>query len=51
MTLILALNYSARWEIVEAVKKISAEAKDGLLDPETIDSDVINKCIEHQGNS
>ena len=29
LTLVLALNYSARWEIVQAVKKIAAEIEAG----------------------
>ncbi|MBN8651153.1 MAG: isoprenyl transferase [Cytophagales bacterium] len=33
----LALNYSGRWEITEAVKKIAEEAKAGLIKPEEID--------------
>jgi undecaprenyl diphosphate synthase len=40
--LILALNYSARWEIVNAVRKIAAETKKGTLDPSLIDADLIS---------
>jgi undecaprenyl diphosphate synthase len=36
LTLTLALSYSSRWEIIEAVKKISTQVKAGLLDPEAI---------------
>lgn len=36
MTLVLALNYSAKWEIVEAVKKIANAAKNGELEPTSI---------------
>ncbi len=36
MTLNLALNYSSRWEIVDAVKKIAAQVKAGSLNPEDI---------------
>ena len=32
MTLIVAVSYSGRWEIVEAVKKIVNQAKKGLID-------------------
>ncbi len=38
MSLVLALNYSSRWEIVEAVKKISQEVKDGHISIDQIDS-------------
>jgi undecaprenyl diphosphate synthase len=33
----LALNYSGRWEIVEAAKKLAEEAKAGRLKPDEID--------------
>jgi len=36
MTLVLALNYSSRWEIMEAVKKIAGKVKDQVIDPEDI---------------
>ncbi|HJW29911.1 MAG TPA: isoprenyl transferase [Saprospiraceae bacterium] len=37
MTLTLALNYSSRWEITEAMKKAADLATKGLLKPEEID--------------
>ena len=36
MTMVVALSYSARWEITEAAKALAIEAKNGTLDPETI---------------
>ncbi len=45
MTLILALNYSSRWEIVEAVKKIATQVKDGLLSVDNITSDVFSEYL------
>ncbi|MDX1671517.1 MAG: isoprenyl transferase [Balneolaceae bacterium] len=39
--LCLALSYSGRWDITEAVKKIAAEVKAGMLDPEEIDDELI----------
>jgi undecaprenyl diphosphate synthase len=39
LTLILALSYSARWEILEAVRKIAGQVKEGTLDPGKIDMD------------
>jgi len=36
MTLILALNYSARWEIVEAVKQVAKEVKSGKMEIDDI---------------
>ena len=41
MTLVLALNYSGRWEITNAVKQISAAVKAGDLEVENITDDVI----------
>ncbi|HEY1040009.1 MAG TPA: isoprenyl transferase [Bacteroidia bacterium] len=37
MTLVLALSYSSRWEIVKAVKEIAGEVKSGKLDTDAID--------------
>ena len=37
MTLVLALSYSSRWEILEAVKNIAAEVKDDKLSFDEID--------------
>jgi len=36
MTLVLALNYSAKWEILEAVKKMAQKVKKQELQPEDI---------------
>jgi len=36
LTLILALSYSGRWDIMEAVKKIAVQVKEGILSPEEI---------------
>lgn len=45
MTLVLALSYSARWEITEAVRRIAAEAAAGQLKPEQIDEAVISRHL------
>ncbi|MEO5645399.1 MAG: isoprenyl transferase [Bacteroidia bacterium] len=45
MTLILALSYSSRWEIVQATKKIAVQVAEGKLDPETIDAEFISKQL------
>ncbi len=37
LTLILALSYSSKWEIVEAAKKIAEEVQTGILDINSID--------------
>ena len=38
MTLVLALNYSSRWEIVEATKKIALDVHNGFLKVDDIDA-------------
>lgn len=45
MTLVLALNYSSRWEIVEAVKKISKEVQNGNLEIENIDANIFSEHL------
>ena len=42
MTLVLALSYSARWEIVEATKKIAQKVKDGNLEIHAIDTTIFS---------
>lgn len=39
LNLVMALSYSSRWEIVEAVKKIVADVKSGLLEQEGVNQD------------
>ncbi len=38
LTLVLALNYSARWEILRAARTLAAQAAVGHLQPEAIDA-------------
>jgi undecaprenyl diphosphate synthase len=45
MDLILALNYSARWDIIQATKKIAKEVLDKTLDIDEIDETVISKNL------
>jgi len=42
INLILALNYSARWEITKAVKEISEKVKNGKLDSENINEQTVS---------
>ncbi|WBM74756.1 isoprenyl transferase [Saprospira grandis] len=49
MTLILALSYSAKWEIVEAVKRIAAQSKKGELELEDIDEKVVANALSTTG--
>ncbi len=45
MQLCLALSYSGRWDITEAVKHIAHDVKNGDLDPESIDDQVISSYL------
>ncbi|MDP6909334.1 MAG: isoprenyl transferase [Flavobacteriales bacterium] len=45
MTLTLALSYSSRWELTEAMKTIAKNVKSGKLDPDDIDEYVINRHL------
>jgi len=45
LTLVLALSYSAKWEIIRAVQQIASQAKDGDLDPADIDDDTIKQHL------
>ncbi len=42
MTLVLALSYSAKWEIVEAVRNISSKVKSGSLNLDDINDELIS---------
>ena len=46
LTLALALNYGAQDEMVRVMRAIAAEAKNGTLDPETIDSAMIGARLD-----
>src|SRR5438093_1285774 len=41
LTLVLALSYGARTEIVEAIRSVAAKVKQGKLDPEEIDEQTV----------
>ncbi|HAY89088.1 MAG TPA: isoprenyl transferase [Bacteroidetes bacterium] len=45
MTLILALSYSAKWDIVNATKTIAERAKNGEIELEEIDEELINQTL------
>ena len=49
LKLILALSYSGRWEIVEAVKAIAQQVKDGKIDPQGITENVIENYLQTSG--
>ena len=41
MTMVLALSYSSRWELTEAVRQIAREVKEGKLDVNNIQAETI----------
>jgi len=49
MTLVLALNYSARWEITEAMKNIARQAKQGNINPDDINDEMIAANLSTAG--
>lgn len=49
MTLVLALSYSSKWEITEAIRQIAEEAKAGKLDPATITEQTLDGYLGTHG--
>ena len=45
VNLILALSYSARWEIIEAAKAIAKDVSEGKITPEEIDETLFRKHL------
>ncbi len=49
MTLVLALNYSAKWEILHSVKQIAEQVAEGRLSPDQIDESVFEAGLSTKG--
>jgi undecaprenyl diphosphate synthase len=49
MDLVLALSYSSRWEIVDAVKTIARSVKEGKIEPEDIDQELFSNSLSSHG--
>jgi len=45
LNLVMALSYSSRWELVEAVKHIAEDVKDGKLDPLEINQETVRQYL------
>ncbi len=45
MTMVVALSYSSKWEITEAVRSIARRAKEGTLNPEDIEEQSISEAL------
>jgi len=49
LNLIMALSYSSRWELVNAVKNIASDVKAGKIEPENISQDTLQKYLTTSG--
>src|ERR1035437_4515367 len=49
LNLIIALSYSSRWEITMAARKISIDAKNGTLNPDTLTEKDFEKYLNTYG--
>lgn len=49
LTLVLALSYSSRWEIVEAARKLAARAAAGEIKPGDIDASMFSDSLSTAG--
>lgn len=49
LTMILAISYSSRWEIVEATKRIASEVKAGSLNVDQIDEKIFSDHLATAG--
>jgi undecaprenyl diphosphate synthase len=49
LTLVLALSYSSKWEIVDAIKNISQAVKEGQIEIEKIDDQVLDNYLTTKG--
>ena len=49
LTLVIALSYSSRWEILNASRKLASDAKNGLIDPGEINAADFEKYLTTYG--
>ena len=49
MTLVLALSYSGRWELVEMVRTLARRAQQGDLNPDAIDETLVAQTLDSAG--
>jgi undecaprenyl diphosphate synthase len=45
LNLVMALSYSSRWELVEAVKQIAEDVKHGKIEPDSITQDTVQQYL------
>lgn len=46
MTMVVALSYSSKWEIIRAVKNIATSVKEGDISVDDIDERLIDSCLD-----
>lgn len=46
LTLTIALSYSGRWELAKAMRKIAADVKEGVVDPDKINESLVASYLE-----
>src|ERR1700761_8696716 len=49
LNLVMALSYSSRWELAEAIKQIGSAVKNGQLQPEAITQDTLQEYLTTKG--
>jgi undecaprenyl diphosphate synthase len=49
LTLVVAMSYSSRWEIMEAARKLAGEIVKGTIDPDTLDEQGFGKYLTTAG--
>lgn len=49
LKLVLALSYSGRWEIMQAVKAIAEDAKTGKIDPQQLNESLFENYLQTSG--
>ncbi len=49
LTMVLALSYSSKWDILNAIKSIANEVKSGTIHPEDINDQIIDKHLSTNG--
>lgn len=49
LNLILAVNYSSRWELTEAMRKLARDVQQGRLLPEDIEASTITRALKTAG--
>lgn len=49
LTLVICINYSGRWDILNATRQIAAEVQTGILDPQQVDVAHFEKHLQTHG--